>query len=759
MVVNIPDHGLVLESSAKPMAGLPTQAFALTLSDSMIEGLIECFHNGQDIQLSLGSNPAILFDNQEISIPNSPEYVDYDIYYSSTDAPTAINKLPRPAMSILRAPKPKPKAPRALQAAKTDKPAVRTKPNGGTPKVSAVADKDAVAIEDEAIANLKNSYAKAEQERRDNSSTLVDTPLPGKGSKAKAGKVKHLAAPTSTASRSHPGSPALSAIASPSLGPASTPAQDRLKQQRYPIIHELAVQEQSFNELLQKYAEGTEQDFTSALNKVADFDDKLQKWALKKMYWKELDVFEYNYERDEDRQKAIDNAVKQFDRMRLGASDPLWQKLLPKTERNKGVCLSKLQAAIASRPTAPPKVSAQKTDTSSVSGADSERDDSTSSGAKKAKGGEPMSRSSSQTLKKKPAATEAQVKRPQNSKKPATATVKAPAKTSPTKPAAPAKLPTTKGGRVLSKEFITDSDSDDDEVPLSISSSMPKAKTKAASPPVPAAKTTDRLTEKAKTTERPRESPVPKAKPASAPKQAAKEREKEKDTIRAQVVAKPMKAPVKRQRDADDDDSSSSGTPLSKRIKPGAKTQTIGNSAAKQRALSDASQMSRGTSSGLSMTKSKNTSPVKSSPLASSPPTNASELEQDRPPTVRDSSRGRGREHDRDTIVSSAGSSTGSSIGAGPGRGTGSGAGETTGKKRPAEDSSSGESAKRQRLSEEILNKANRFKRFYTRYEQLHQEINAMKNPPEDQVASLIEMRERLVELKMEIYREATAKA
>ena len=57
MVVNVPDSGLALESSAKAMAGLPMQAFAVKLSDSMIEGMIECVQNGQGIQLSLGSSP------------------------------------------------------------------------------------------------------------------------------------------------------------------------------------------------------------------------------------------------------------------------------------------------------------------------------------------------------------------------------------------------------------------------------------------------------------------------------------------------------------------------------------------------------------------------------------------------------------------------------------------------------------------------------------------------------------------------------
>ena len=57
MVLKIPDSGLVLDGSARSMASLPLQAFAVTLSDSVIENMIECVQEGQDIQLCLGSNP------------------------------------------------------------------------------------------------------------------------------------------------------------------------------------------------------------------------------------------------------------------------------------------------------------------------------------------------------------------------------------------------------------------------------------------------------------------------------------------------------------------------------------------------------------------------------------------------------------------------------------------------------------------------------------------------------------------------------
>ncbi len=61
MVLKIPDSGLVLDASVRSMASLPQQAFAVTLSDSVIEHMIECVQDGQDIQLSLGSNPVSFY--------------------------------------------------------------------------------------------------------------------------------------------------------------------------------------------------------------------------------------------------------------------------------------------------------------------------------------------------------------------------------------------------------------------------------------------------------------------------------------------------------------------------------------------------------------------------------------------------------------------------------------------------------------------------------------------------------------------------
>lgn len=57
MVLRIPETGLQLESSEKTADTLPLQAFAFTLSDSVIEDLIQCVQDGEDVRLSLGNVP------------------------------------------------------------------------------------------------------------------------------------------------------------------------------------------------------------------------------------------------------------------------------------------------------------------------------------------------------------------------------------------------------------------------------------------------------------------------------------------------------------------------------------------------------------------------------------------------------------------------------------------------------------------------------------------------------------------------------
>jgi len=55
--LTIPAAGLHLESSAKAANALPLQAFGIVLSDSMIEDMIRCVQDGEEVELMLGSEP------------------------------------------------------------------------------------------------------------------------------------------------------------------------------------------------------------------------------------------------------------------------------------------------------------------------------------------------------------------------------------------------------------------------------------------------------------------------------------------------------------------------------------------------------------------------------------------------------------------------------------------------------------------------------------------------------------------------------
>lgn len=392
-------------------------------------------------------------------------------------------------------------------------------------------------------------------------------PNAGKSSKAKNKLLSgYNAVPRSIAtSPSHNPSPA----ATPTLS-ASQQAVERAKEQRLPLVHELAVKEQSIEYLREKWV-GRPEDFKSALEKVAEYHSDTKRYSMKKPFWKELDVWKYDYDTQDERDAAIENAIRQYDKQRLSASEPEWQKLLKKEERGKGKCLSRLQASLAKGPAQPaPKIKVQKADDSSAS-----RDDGDShslSSERSRASGEAMSRSNSAAGSAKPKKPVQPAKEPEPKRAlPTTKSKPTLPKPSPTK----AKVATTKanGGRVLSQAIIENSDSSGDEAPL--------AKSK------------------------PKPSVVKEAPPRPAPK----------------PVAKP--APVKRPHHDDDDSSSSSGTPLSKRLKQRPAPQA--GSKLKER-VPDLQSSSRPAAKSTS-SKPKNTSPTKSSPLASSPPTNASDIE------------------------------------------------------------------------------------------------------------------------------------
>jgi RNA polymerase II elongation factor ELL len=206
--------------------------------------------------------------------------------------------------------------------------------------------------------------------------------------------------------------------------------------------------------LREKIPDASKDHLKQALQKVGDLKDSTGKWELRKTFYKELDVWTYAYKPAEDRQRAIDNAVKQYDKMRLGVSEPEWDKLLVRSERGTGKCLSKLQAQIAQGPVArAPKINVQKAEDSGRDTPNGEDDTFTDKNLSKVKS-ESMTRSVSQppTTKTKKV-SDNQAKR-LLSKNP----TKSAPKSAPTKKAPQPKA----GSKILSSEFVNESDEEDD---------------------------------------------------------------------------------------------------------------------------------------------------------------------------------------------------------------------------------------------------------------------------------------------------------
>jgi RNA polymerase II elongation factor ELL len=474
--------------------------------------------------------------------------------------------------------------------------------------------------------------------------------------------------------RSTPASPALSGVGSPALVSTSVPlsqvAADKAKASRKPIIHLLATGPMTKAALKQALPDVAENDFEQALERVADA--KGNKWELTRKYWRELDVWTYDYPEADDRQRAIDNAVSMFDKLRLTVTDPEWDRLLPKVERGQGKCLSKLQVQIAQGLARPPKIKLQKDDGSGRDTSAGEEEGSLARKAmSKAKKGEPMIRSSSQpsATKPKPSEKEAPKKRVLTNKlnKPAAKPVVKPA-ASPRSTPAPAKRdkigkPTSK--KALSAEKIIDSDEEAEQA------SQP-SQSKPSQPP---------------------KKPLPKP-----------------------VVAK------KRPRD-DETETSDSSIPLSKKVKKDVLTQPR---------VASGNQSSNATSNATNSThslKNKSTSPHKSSPLASSPPTNASEID------------------------NNSGHRTTSSSSASPAPYSSNKTSRSPIHKHHKTSSvtSSSSSGSTRHLKPEVMDLARKYRSYYPKYQALYHEVENSKFRDAVKEEQLLDMHKRLETMKQQI--------
>lgn len=541
------------------------------------------------------------------------------------------------------------------------------------------------------------------------------------------------ASPTVTASRPGQATP---------VAPRSAPVvQDEKSQKlqalKIPLVHLVAIRPMSLKFLANKV--GCSQDeCRQVLEKVGKpFRLDPDKWDLSDRAFKELDVWKFSYESDNDRELAIEHAISAYDRMRLSRDDKLWQLLLPKAGRGRGKVVSKLQLHQGPiQKSSTPKIHVQRTTEDQVN----DKTANTEGGEKHhlaPADATPMARSQSsdQIKKKRVSEQEAQSKRLLSGKpKKAAATPKASDATK--------KKGTKKGGaggsNVKSSEFVHDSDEDEGMEDFAISA--PKAIV---------TKTSEAATKNSQKTTIPDE--------GDTIKQLQQSEKAQKRVKTPNGVKKPIPDAAKRP-------PSTAGTPNSKHR------------------LSDASQSSSSTSK-LSRQRT-TSSPLKPSPLGSSPPTNASDLENGgQLPATSNSSTS------STPLITQAGSTPHTTKPQPDAAKRLPEAVENTSEhslKRKADDIDSGihdynvpltngytsPAAKRAKtsapsppamdssnesspISHSLLHQAQRFKEYYANYERLYREVSGQSNPASEKVDRLVKMHNRLQTMKEEIARAA----
>ncbi|KAK5091387.1 hypothetical protein LTR05_001570 [Lithohypha guttulata] len=200
--------------------------------------------------------------------------------------------------------------------------------------------REATSGMDEALEKLKNNLKQSQEDRSGTPDHAHKNRLlvPQHRSSALAGML----------SGSRPSSPFLSAGFSPRVGPTSAPLsggqlkEEKVKQAaiKIPMIHLLAIEAQEPKQLAEKLRV-KKADLDQVLVKVAQ-DGKAGKKELRDRAYRDLDVWKFPYQSQNDRQSAIDHAVSAYDRLRIDKNDNLWQMLLAKEDRNKGIFLSRL---------------------------------------------------------------------------------------------------------------------------------------------------------------------------------------------------------------------------------------------------------------------------------------------------------------------------------------------------------------------------------------------------------------------------------
>jgi RNA polymerase II elongation factor ELL len=201
-----------------------------------------------------------------------------------------------------------------------------------------------VAGTDAALAALQSNLASYEQEKQANQTNITNALLPAPKNRFEAARKERSGKKSNGPGVSQPTSPSLGAVGTSRLSsaPRSVPesAEDvKMQAMKAPLLHMLAMQPASTEDIVER-THIPRSELDNVLQKYGRQVDG--KWQLTDRAYRELDIWKFEYPSAKERMTARDNAVRAFDRMRIGKEDKLWQRLMSKEEREKGVILSKL---------------------------------------------------------------------------------------------------------------------------------------------------------------------------------------------------------------------------------------------------------------------------------------------------------------------------------------------------------------------------------------------------------------------------------
>ncbi|KAJ5196604.1 hypothetical protein N7449_007083 [Penicillium cf. viridicatum] len=703
--LNIPQTGLSLHlgDQSGDLSVKPNQIMRLNLVQSTLDDLIQSLRKDQPARLRLGKHPSLHYGGKSQMFHAYPETHRSEIYHSSSDKETLY------FTGVLS---------HSLEVEKA---------------------KNATAATDQALADLEEKLNAHERGKESKKTHIISHPdelkalrgsksgYKGPTTKVELEKDRFL---KTAANRSLTASPILGAPKSPSLAmtPTSAPMMEnkdraRLEALKVPFIHLLAVRAVSAK-FLARQTRTTVEDCI-ALGEKFGVVNRInpEKYNLKDKVYKDLDLFGFNYT-EEDRKEAIENSISAFDRMRISRSDKLWQTLLPKAERGKGKCLSRLNLR-----TGPPQKPAAPL--AKVNAEDSGKDNDTD----RAKASAPATKTTSTAQK---ARDKDPIKRPTKPKNTnSTLTGRVTKKTG-------GKAPVKVDSKIKSAEFVHSSDEDDDTDMLDI----PPAAATPAPAPAPAPKQQPKEHKrtpsnskppapKIKAPAKPRttettsvpSAPAPKAKPEASKPKLEPSKPVTKVTASKRPPSRPSTSPQKPSPLGSSPPANVSDATSSNRSRADSQNQSSGSSSSSPLI----SQLAKPTKVGRA-------APAVAKPAKATPQTSG--ITKTTPATANPLKR---KAESDQLSVPQAGRPTGN-LEAKRRRAVSSSSGGSTGSASPP-------------MSYEILRqqlrvKSQKFKNFYAKYRNLHDSLAALANPPQVDLDKLQKQHVHLQRMKKEIWEE-----